>query len=95
MSVLICPECHSRDIFLVSRLYGLPTYQCKTCSYTGQLIIALDDNASLPKIRKPQKNRLQNDPVPETEGRRILWVILIILLLIIAFLRQAHVSIPL
>jgi hypothetical protein len=81
---------------MVSRQYGLPTYRCKTCNYTGQLIVELDDNAPLPKIRKPpKKHTRQNDPVLVMEGRRILWVILVILLMILTLLRLAHVSIPL
>lgn len=91
LSVLICPNCHSRDIYPSSRLYGLPTYRCRRCGYSGKFIIGTGGNTDLPELSRPIGRYGSWEQPPDTSRRnKILTVILILVLILLILFRNMH-----
>ncbi len=81
---------------MVSRLYGLPGYKCKTCGYAGNFIIETEGDGMVPEDGRPfTRNAAWDQPLKTSRRKKILVGLSIILFLLVIFLGHLHFSIPL
>lgn len=81
METLHCPQCNGTDLYFETGLYQGRLYHCKTCDYTGPLVIIWDDEEKGSEVtpRREESIRLRFPVIP-------LWIKILAVVFLLVFL---------